>query len=66
MSKKSKILTYLQKGKTITPAKAQIVFGAWRLADIVYKLKQEGHKIITTIKRAPNGVTYAEYKYQGD
>lgn len=44
-SKKSKVLNYLRSGKSITPLEALRKFGSFRLADIIFTLKQEGLKI---------------------
>jgi hypothetical protein len=64
MSQKKKVLEYLEHGNPITPAKAQVEFNVWRLADVIYKLKKDGHKISTRIKRTFSGKFYAEYTLQ--
>lgn len=61
MSQKNKVLEYLKSGKSITPLKALTEFQAFRLADIVFKLKKDGHKIITIMKRSHSNKPYAEY-----
>lgn len=46
MSKTDQVLMHLQK-KPITSWEAIMKYRATRLADIVFKLKKRGHKIIT-------------------
>lgn len=60
-SQKEKVLKYLEEGNSITPLKAQSLFNAWRLADIVYKLKKDGHIIFTRVCRDVNNKAYARY-----
>ncbi len=62
MSQRDHILKYLQSGKPITPLKAQAEFGAFRLAAIIHKLRDEGYTIDTSMKRSVTGKPYAEYK----
>jgi hypothetical protein len=64
MSQKAAVLAHLQSGKTITPLKAQAEYRIWRLADVIYKLKHDGHSIRTTIKKSLSGSTYAEYSLE--
>jgi hypothetical protein len=60
MTKKDKVLAYMQAGNHITQRIAAERFNAWRLADIVYKLKREGYPI-KAIERKQDGIRYAEY-----
>jgi hypothetical protein len=46
MSKINQVLTHLQK-KPITSWEAITLYHATRLADIVFRLKQQGHNIVT-------------------
>lgn len=64
MSQKDKVLKYLKEGNSITPAKAQAMFGVWRLADVIYKLKKDGHVILTQLRQDPEGKSYARYVLQ--
>ena len=41
----SRILTHLQKGKSLTPIGALNKFGCFRLSGRIYDLKQDGYKI---------------------
>lgn len=61
MSQRDHILKYLMDGKSITPLKAQAEFGAFRLAAIIHRLRDEGYVIDTVMKRSVAGKPYAEY-----
>ena len=66
LSKKRKVLDHLQQCGNITSREAITMFWATRLSDIIFKLRNEGHILITT--RYPNkngGGTYAVYTYKG-
>ena len=59
MTKTEKVLTHLTK-KPITSWEAITLYHATRLADIVFKLKQQGHNIVT--KMIDDGeVRFARY-----
>lgn len=45
MSKKQKILEYLQSGKSITPLEALHKFGSMRLGAVVWDLQKAGYDI---------------------
>lgn len=65
-TKTDKILDHLQGAGSITTWEAISLYRATRLSDIIFRLRNDGHKIIT--KRLPNkegGGTYAVYKYVG-
>jgi hypothetical protein len=49
-TQKEQIKKYLLSRKTITPIQALNKFGCFRLAAIIYKLKDEGLKITTEMK----------------
>tara|TARA_Y100001963_G_scaffold27424_1_gene37350 strand:+ start:1766 stop:2020 length:255 start_codon:yes stop_codon:yes gene_type:complete len=60
-SQKDSILNYLEEGNEITPIEALDRFGCFRLADVIFKLKQEGYDIQT--KMVSNGSKkYASYR----
>ena len=44
-SQNSRILTHLQKGKSLTPIGALNKFGCFRLSGRIYDLKQDGYKL---------------------
>jgi len=56
-----KILTYLSKGKGITPIEALNKFGCFRLAARIADLRKNGHLIFTD-SITKNGKTFASYK----
>ncbi len=59
-SQARKVLKHLQ-GNTITSIDALNLFGCFRLADVIFKLRAAGHTIITeTITK--NGKRFARYK----
>ena len=64
-SQKLEVLKYLKTHKGITPYIAFERFGITRLADIIYRLRDEGWDIITemvtTKNRYGNVVSYARY-----
>ncbi|WMM95051.1 hypothetical protein CRP171_gp12 [Roseobacter phage CRP-171] len=53
---------HLQKYGSISPLEAQSNYNIWRLAAVVGRLKDRGVSINMTMKRAPSGAKYAEYK----
>lgn len=61
LSQKQRILSYLKKGKTLTPLGALNMFKCFRLASRVYELRADGYDIkkSTTLAR---GKRYASYK----
>ena len=61
-----KIERHLRKGKTITPMEALVVFGVFRLASIVHRLRQRGFCIYTVLKTDENGHKYASYAMEQD
>jgi len=63
-TQKQSVLEHLQKRKSITSWEAITMYRATRLADIIFKLKNEGYKIIAIMKADPlTGKRWAEYKY---
>ena len=44
---RANVLKHLQDGKTITPMQCLRLYGGFRLADTIFKLKKEGHNITT-------------------
>ena len=49
------------KRVTITPMKAYIVYGVYRLAARIHELREANHDIITAYKHDERGRAYAEY-----
>lgn len=66
-SQKNEVLKYLKTHKRgITSIQAVELFGATRLSDIIFRLRQEGYDIITemitTKNRYGHTTTYARYR----
>lgn len=58
----SKVLRYLKRHKTITPREALLDLGVYRLAAVVFQLRQRGWNIATERKENPDtGNKYASY-----
>ena len=47
-TQKERILEHLKAGDSITPIEALNKFQCFRLADVIFKLKADGHKITST------------------
>ena len=60
MTQKEKIKNLLKSGQGLTPMEALKLFGCFRLASVVHKLKSEGMKIETSIINDVDR-TYAKY-----
>ena len=59
------VLKHLKR-RTITQAQAAELYGVWRLADVVYKLRGRGHpigtKMISDRNRYGHAVSFARYR----
>lgn len=64
-SKKQKVFEHLQRHGTINPLQALNLFHAMRLADIVFRLKKDGHDIETKLIRTADS-HFAEYSYHSN
>lgn len=60
-SQKDKILKLLLKGKKITSIDALNLFGCFRLASVIHKLRKEGYIIKAILVMTGNGTNFAEY-----
>ena len=60
-TQKEKIRKHLMDGKSITPLHALNEYGCFRLAAIVFRLRQEGMDIITE-NVSQHGKTFALYR----
>jgi hypothetical protein len=61
------VLNHLKSGAEITPLEALKKYGAYRLSDVIFKLRREGFNIVTTrtaMQTNPSGkrIQYAIYK----
>ena len=64
-SQLSMVLDYLKKHGSLDQKQAIKYYGAYRLAAIIYTLRQDGYNITTTFKTGKNrygcNVSWAEY-----
>tara|TARA_R100001086_G_scaffold24426_5_gene11522 strand:+ start:431 stop:745 length:315 start_codon:yes stop_codon:yes gene_type:complete len=60
-TKKQKIKEHLESGKKITPREAIVLYNHYRLAAVIFELKQEGLKIKTDYHFPKDGGQYASY-----
>lgn len=60
-SQSSRILAHLLAGKTISQGKCNIVYGPWRLSDIIFNIRKAGFEVVTTMKTDESGHEYASY-----
>lgn len=61
MTQKTEILRFLKAGNPITPLDALNFFGCFRLAAVIFDLREEGHEIETEMVSNGNGKQFAEY-----
>lgn len=61
-SQSKRILSHLQKGKSLNPLQALHLFGCFRLASRISELRNSGFRIATKFV-TKNKKTYAEYYY---
>ena len=63
MNKKQAVLNHLKSGKSITKFQAFNKFAITNLGDVVFKLRNAGHSIITDMRKNKNTKSiYAVYK----
>lgn len=60
-TKKQRVLEALQTGNTLTGLNLSHYAGTLHVSQIISKLKQEGHNIVTEEKRDLDGAIYAVY-----
>ena len=65
LSQEEMILQHLKEGKAITSLDALRRFNCFRLSDRIFRLRKEGHEIITT-NITKGGKTFAEYSLEGE
>jgi len=64
MSQLDQVLNHFAKKKSITSWEAITKYGITRLADVIFKLKGRGYKIMTVTETA-DGKKWARYTYMG-
>lgn len=62
MTQMDTVRKHLLKYGSISPLEAQSNYNIWRLAAVVGRLKDSGLSITKTMKKAPSGAKYAEYR----
>jgi hypothetical protein len=62
MTQMQTVHKHLNTFGSISPLEAQSNYNIWRLAAVVNRLKNAGTDIVTSMKTAPSGAKYAEYK----
>jgi hypothetical protein len=55
------ILRHLEKGKSITPLEALVVYGISRLSDCVFKIRNAGHDVAMEMCTDERGHGYGKY-----
>jgi hypothetical protein len=64
-----RVLDHLQRNGKLSQKQAIRLFGAYRLSDIIYRMRRDGYNISTTFKSGKNRfgdtVSWAEYKLEG-
>jgi hypothetical protein len=62
-SQPAKVLRYLNRHKTITPREALVDLGVYRLSDAIFKLRNRGWTITTSMRENPEtGSQYGVYR----
>lgn len=61
MSQKDAVLEYLKGGRQLTPLEALKRFGCLRLSGRILELRQEGHRIETTMVEVGNDKRVGSY-----
>lgn len=56
-----KILAHLKQGKTITPLKAQGIYGISRLSDAIFKIRNGGYVVVCEQAEDEAGHRYGRY-----
>ena len=64
-TQKIKVLAWLKSVGNITSLEALKLFGAFRLAAIIHRLRNEGH-IIESVPTSKKGYRYVTYIYKGE
>ena len=63
-----RVLDHLQRNGKLSQKQAIRLFGAYRLSDIIYRMRRDGYNISTNYKSGKNrfgdNVSWAEYKLE--
>lgn len=55
------VRNHLLSGMAITPLQSLKLYGLQRLASLINRMRNEGHKIKTIMVEEPDGTRYAKY-----
>lgn len=61
MTKYSKVRKHILSGQPITALQSLRLYGLQRLASLINRMRNEGHKIKTIMVEEPGGTRYAKY-----
>ena len=61
MTKYSKVRKHILSGQPITALQSLRLYGLQRLASLINRMRDEGHKIKTVMVEEPDGTRYAKY-----
>ena len=61
MTQETQLLKHFQSGRSITKLEALNLYGIWNSGDTVFKLRNKGHNIKTTMIDTPTGKRIAKY-----
>jgi hypothetical protein len=65
-TQKDNVLKHLKSGREINSLDALEQYGCFRLAAVIWNLRDEGHKIITSPVISKYGKSFASYKLKDD
>ena len=65
-SQKQLILEHMQNGHKITPIDALKLYGCFRLANVIFELRNEGYDIATDMVKNQNNKEFASYRLMSD
>lgn len=61
MTKYDRVRKHILSGMPITPLQSLRLYGLQRLASLINRMRNEGHKIKTVMVEEPDGTRYAKY-----
>jgi len=63
-TQRAKVKRWLLNDKTLTPIEALEMFGCFRLAHIIWDIRQNRHVYTRMIKHPRYGTSFAEYSFK--
>lgn len=61
-TQEAQVLSHLRGRMTITPLESNHLYGIYRLSSVIHRMRKRGYHITTSMKVAPNGAKYGEYR----